>query len=211
MLVLITCIGGGWQALTYNPHSCSSIYIVIPPATHLHLYVISTQSFIMDVNDPASCPSGAQFLPQLPPLGIEPIQPFSDSLELEFELYIAQSSNRKVLTSRRRSLMRDILRNPSIQYPKENYPDRAERAKLYNLRNWTLQHFLLDDNQIYRKPENVRGVEYNQRYAACTYDSFDLIARTHRGLHHAGMFNSLNRALYQVTSLRHTKVPGALH
>ena len=41
--------------------------------------------------------------------------------------------------------MRDILRNPSIQYPKENYPDRAERAKLYNLRNWTLQHFLLDD------------------------------------------------------------------
>jgi hypothetical protein len=165
----------------------------------------------MDVNDPASSPSGAQFLPQLPPLGIEPIQPFSDSLELEFELYIAQSSNRKVLTSRRRSLMRDILRNPSIQYPKENYPDRAQRAKLYNLRNWTLQHFLLDDNQIYRKPENVRGVEYNQRYAACTYYSFDLITRTHRGLHHAGKFNSLNRALYQVTSLRHTKVPGALH
>jgi hypothetical protein len=92
----------------------------------------------MDVNDPASSPSGAQFLPQLPPLGIEPIQPFSDSLELEFELYIAQSSNRKVLTSRRRSLTRDILRNPSIQYLKKNYPDRAERAKLYNLRNWTL-------------------------------------------------------------------------
>jgi hypothetical protein len=97
----------------------------------------------MDVNDPSSSPSGAQFLPQLPLLGIEPIRPFSDSLELEFELYIAQSSNRKVLTSRRRALMKDILRNPSIR---ENYPDRAERAKLYSLRNWTLRHFILDDN-----------------------------------------------------------------
>ena len=37
----------------------------------------------MDVNDPSSSPSGAQFIPQLPPLGTEPIQPFSDSLELE--------------------------------------------------------------------------------------------------------------------------------
>jgi hypothetical protein len=149
----------------------------------------------MDVNDPASSPLGAQFLPQLPPLGIEPIQPFSDSLELEFELYIAQSSNRKVLTSRRRALMKEILRNPSIQYPRENYPDRAERAKLYSLRNWTLQNFLLDDNQIYRKPETVRGVEYNQRYAACTYDSFDLITGTHRGLHHAGKSNPFNALL----------------
>ena len=62
------------------------------------------------------------------------------------------------------------------------------------------------------KLENVRGVEYNQRYAACTYDSFDLITRTHRGLHQAGKFNSFNRALYQVASLRHTnKMPGALH
>jgi hypothetical protein len=152
----------------------------------------------MDINDPSSSPSGAQFLPQLPPLGIEPIQPFSNSLELEFELYITQSSNRKVLTSRRRALMKDILRNPSIQYPIENYPDRAERAKLYSLRNWTLQNFLLDDNQIYRKPETVRGVEYNQRYAACIYDSFDLITRTHRGLHHAGKFNSIYSVLYKI-------------
>jgi hypothetical protein len=37
----------------------------------------------MDVNDPASSPSGAHFIPQLPPLGTEPIRPFLDSLELE--------------------------------------------------------------------------------------------------------------------------------
>ena len=102
----------------------------------------------MDVNDPASSPSGAHFIPQLPPLGTEPIRPFLDSLELEFELHI-----------------RDV-----------------------RLKDWTLKHFLLDDNQIYRKAETVRGIEYNQRYAACTYDSFDLITGTHRGLHHAGNY-----------------------
>jgi hypothetical protein len=54
----------------------------------------------MDVNDPSSSPSGAQFIPQLPPLGTEPIQPFSDSLELEFELYVRNGPNRKVLSPR---------------------------------------------------------------------------------------------------------------
>jgi hypothetical protein len=84
--------------------------------------------------------------------------------------------------------MKDILRNPSIQYSKEVYPDSKERARLRSLKDWTLKHFLLDDNQIYRKAETVRGIEYNQRYAACTYDSFDLITGTHRGLHHAGNY-----------------------
>ena len=143
----------------------------------------------MDVNDPASSPSGAHFIPQLPPLGTEPIRPFLDSLELEFELYIRDGPNRKVLLPRRRAEMKDILRNPSIQYSKEVYHDSKERARLRSLKDWTLKHFLLDDNQIYRKAETVRGIEYNQRYAACTYDSFDLITRTHRGLHHAGKSN----------------------
>jgi hypothetical protein len=114
-----------------------------------------------------------------------------DSIELEFELYIRNGPNRKVLSPRRRAEMKDILRNPSIQYSKEIYPDRKDRARLCSLKNWTLKYFLLDDNQIYRKPETVRAVEYNQRYAACTYDSFDLITGTHRGLHYAGSFMSL--------------------
>jgi hypothetical protein len=98
----------------------------------------------------------------VPPLGTEPIQPFSDSLELEFELYVRNVPNRKVLSPRRRAEMKDILRNPLIQYSKEVYSSNKERARLYSLKNWTLKHFLLDDNQIYRKPETVRGVEYNQ-------------------------------------------------
>jgi len=66
------------------------------------------------------------------------------------------------------------------------YPDRKERGRLQNLRNWTVKHFLLDDNQIYRQLEKVYDTEYNQRYVACTYDAFELITRTHRALHHAG-------------------------
>ena len=87
----------------------------------------------MDVNDPASSPSGAHFIPQLPPLGTEPIRPFLDSLELEFELHIRDGPNRKVLLPRRRAEMKDILRNPSIQYSKEVYPDSKERARLRRL------------------------------------------------------------------------------
>jgi hypothetical protein len=58
--------------------------------------------------------------------------------------------------------MKDILRNPSIQCPKEVYPDSKERARLRSLKDRTLKDFLLDDNQIYRKAETVRGIEYWQ-------------------------------------------------
>jgi hypothetical protein len=137
----------------------------------------------------------------LPPLGTEPIQPFSDSLELEFELYVRNGPNRKVLSPRRRAGMKDILRNPLIQYSKEVYSSNKERARLYSLKDWTLKDFLLDDNQIYRKPETVRGVEYNQRYVACTYDSSDLITGPHRGLHHAGKSNIHEICNFILTSI----------
>jgi hypothetical protein len=155
----------------------------------------------MDVNDPASSPSGAHFIPQLPPLGTEPIRPFLDSVELEFELNIRDGPNRKVLLPRRRAEMKDILRNPSIQYSKEVHPDSRERARLCSLKNWTLKYFLLDDNQIYRKPETVRSIEFNQRYTAYTYNSFDLITGTHRGLHHVDKSKLSNITYYRILCL----------
>ena len=51
------------------------------------------------------------------------------------------------------------------------------------------------------KAETVRGIEYNQRYAACTYDSFDLITGTHRGLHHAGKSKLSNITYYMILCL----------
>jgi hypothetical protein len=66
-----------------------------------------------------------------------------------------------VLLPRRQAEIKDILRNPSIQYSKEVYPNSKERARLGSLKDWTLKHFLLDNNQIYRKAETIRGIEYN--------------------------------------------------
>jgi hypothetical protein len=148
----------------------------------------------MDINDPTSSPFGASFLPALPLGDVEPrgIEPYTEADALAFKDYLIHSNNRYILTSIRRQQMRSILRNPAISYSKEAYPDRKERGKLQNLRVWTLKHFILDDNQIYRKPEVVYGTAYNQRYAACTYDAFELISRTHRGLHHTGMYILLN-------------------
>jgi len=147
----------------------------------------------MDINDPASSPHGAQFVPQLPIEGSEPIgiDPFPPALALEYEDYLEASTNRSVLTSRRRAEMKDILRNPTILYTERTVPDRNERGRLNNLKSWTLKHFVLDDNQIYRKAEIVRGIEFNQRYAVCTYDSFELISRVHRALFHAGIYYPL--------------------
>jgi len=144
----------------------------------------------MDVNDPTSSPFGAQFVPRLPTTGVEPsgIIPFTNQDAIDFETYLTQSTNRKMLSSARRAHMKDILQNPNIQFSEHIY-GRAEKGRLQNLKVWTLKHFELQDMQIYRKAEKVYNIEYNARYATCTYDAFELIARTHRGLHHAGTFS----------------------
>jgi hypothetical protein len=140
-----------------------------------------------DVTDPASSPHGASFWP-LPPRHEEPqgINPFPEPIPTDFYSYLVGSTNRTVLTSVRRAEMREILRNPNIQYTQHSHPDRPERGRLQSLKSWTLKYFELDDGQIYRSAETVRGTEFNRRYAACMWDAFDLIAGVHRGLHHAG-------------------------
>jgi hypothetical protein len=70
----------------------------------------------------------------------------------------------------------------------------AELGRLRNLKFWTQRYFELDDNQIYRSAETVRGVDYPKRYALCEYDAFTCIARLHRGLYHAGK-NPLKNAI----------------
>ena len=145
----------------------------------------------MDVNDPASSPFGATFVPRLPLNGIEPIGivPFTDQNAIDFETYLTTSTNRKLLSSARRAHMKDILQNPNIQFSEHVY-GRVEKGKLQNLKTWTLRYFELQDMQIYRKKETVYGVEYAARYVACTYNAFKLITRTHRGLHYVGMFST---------------------
>jgi hypothetical protein len=127
-------------------------------------------SIMADVNDPAFSPSGAQYLPQLPLDGVKPrgVIPFTPAIALNYKTYLATGTNRSVITSIRRSEMREILRNPHIQWSEEAVPNRAKRARLHTLKAWTLKRFKLDDQQIYRKAETSRGVSYNRRYTVCT-------------------------------------------
>jgi hypothetical protein len=59
---------------------------------------------IIDANNLSQSPHGANFLPQLPPVSVEPnsIDPFPNYLEEEFNTYLLTNNNRKLLTSRRR-------------------------------------------------------------------------------------------------------------
>jgi hypothetical protein len=63
------------------------------------VYEIFAVHLIMDVNDPASSPHGAQFLPLLPPSSSEPkgIDPFPAQIALDYEDYLEASNNRSVL------------------------------------------------------------------------------------------------------------------
>jgi len=101
----------------------------------------------MDVNDLASSPHGAQFVPDLPPPGAEPegIDPFPDPIEDDYVHYLERSTNRSVLTGQRRSEMRDILGNPEMSI---DVGDSNENARLRNLKVWTLKYFELDENQL---------------------------------------------------------------
>jgi hypothetical protein len=66
------------------------------------------------------------------------------------------------------------------------YPDlgprgdtKSERATSANLRNWTIKHFDIVENQIYHEPEKnkaTRGI-MAPRYAACEWDGLVLIQR----------------------------------
>jgi hypothetical protein len=73
----------------------------------------------MDVRDPAVSAHGTCYLPLLPSENVEPTgsNPFPDPQRANFEEYLIRSSNRTVLSSIKRSDMREILRNPDIQFP----------------------------------------------------------------------------------------------
>lgn len=51
-----------------------------------------------------------------------------------------------------------------------------------------LVNFELQDNQVYRKAETIRGHFFPAWYAVYTWDSFDIIYTVYRGLKYFGMF-----------------------
>ena len=70
----------------------------------------------------------------------------------------------------------------------DDRPDDIPKQKWANIKSYCLANFELQDNQVYRKPEEHKGVSYKARYVGCYSDSFDMICRIHRGLGHACKF-----------------------
>jgi hypothetical protein len=60
------------------------------------------------------------------------------------------------------------------------------RHQAYN-KHWALTFFELQDNQVYRKAEHQKdGTVVKAQYAACTYDTFELIYKAYYNLYYTG-------------------------
>ena len=138
----------------------------------------------MDISIPTSSPSGTRFMPFSPPPQSElAIEAFPEPLEQEYNIYLEKSNNRSVLTDLKRDTMRWHLNNRTAKPRGETIIERQADS---NSKHYALSYFELQDQQIYRKAELLRGTQLGPRYAACTWDSFRIICKTHRALQHSG-------------------------
>jgi hypothetical protein len=152
----------------------------------LHLYLNSLSLFIMlNVNKITDSPAGTRFMVPSPPPEVDGRECWPPNLHEEYSYYLERSLNRSVLTGLKREDHRRWLRNPSGKLQGETTQERAEDA---NKRTQILANFELQDNQVYRKSETIKGHLFPARYAVCVWDSFDIICRIHRSLKHFGEF-----------------------
>jgi hypothetical protein len=137
----------------------------------------------LNLSTPNDSPAGTRFMISSPPPEKDGRQCWPDNLHQEYEYYLERSGNRSVLTGEKREHHRFWLMNPKAKLRGETPKDRQEDA---NRRTQILANFELQDGQVYRKAETIKGHLFPARYAVCTWDSFDIICRMHRGLKHFG-------------------------
>ncbi|CZR64731.1 uncharacterized protein PAC_14630 [Phialocephala subalpina] len=120
--------------------------------------------------------------PPAPAATRPPVQPWPD-LEDEWLQYLKDNSSRSILSPNKRLNMLHHLKYP---HARTRGATKDERNTDNNLKNWTLSHFELQDNQIYWKPEldHKTGKISKVRYAACDRDTMDLIQKVHVALHY---------------------------
>jgi hypothetical protein len=138
---------------------------------------------MLSVLKPTDSPAGTRFmLPEAAP-EVDGRECWPENLRAEYEYYLERSGNRSILTGQRREIHRRWLRNPSGTLQGLTPKEKAADA---NNRTHTLANFELQDNQVYRKSETIKGHLFPARYAVCIWDSFDIICRMHRALKHFG-------------------------
>jgi hypothetical protein len=130
-------------------------------------------------------PRGTAFMLPIPDAEpeLEGRECWAVSFEDDFTYYLERSGNRSVLTGLKRETCRYWLKNPSGPLRGDTPAKRQSDA---NKRNFIIAHFELQDNQVYRKSEWIRGKLFPARYAVCVWDSYEIICRIHRALKHFG-------------------------
>ena len=138
----------------------------------------------MDINNHANSPAGTRFMVKDPGPEVDGREAWDKNLYYDYEHYLERLGNRSVLSGQKREDYRRWLRNPTSSLIGEGFQARQKDA---NTRTQALAHFELQDYQVYRKAETIRGHNYTARYAICTWDSFEIICAVHRGLKHFGI------------------------
>lgn len=126
-----------------------------------------------------------------------PTTAFPDAIKKFFQQWVETRNNKALFDSAKRIRYRWILTTPEapIQGTKE------EKRVKFNERNDALKHFLLKDNQLYRKSLKAGQRE---RQVVCDYDAADVIERIHCELEHAGnnkTFQKVNELYYGVNKV----------
>jgi hypothetical protein len=138
----------------------------------------------MDVGLPSSLLSGVNFMLSSPPPAPNGVEPWYPDLNNEFMDMVLKIRANCLLILLKRSDYRYYLNNRTAISKALDVHQRRRQA--YN-KHWALTFFELQDNQVYRKAEHRKdGTVVKARYAACTYDAFELIYKAHCNLHHAG-------------------------
>jgi hypothetical protein len=105
----------------------------------------------MDVTQANASLSGVNFMPSSPPPEEQGIKPWPKDLEFDFIKYLEsdESTNRSVLTSTKRNTIRQHLQNPT-KAPLVGLT-AEQRQAFNNAKHDALQHYELQDNQVYPK------------------------------------------------------------
>ena len=130
---------------------------------------------------------GTRFLLHIPDAEpeLEGRQCWPASFKDDYTYYLKRSGNQSVLTGLKRETCRYWLKNPSGPLCGDT---PAKRHKDANKRHFILAYFELQDNQVYRKSEMVKGKLFPAQYAICVQDSYEIICRIHRALKHFGQY-----------------------
>lgn len=144
----------------------------------------------MDIGLLNPSPMGVNFMPSSPPpqaqSDILDCWPEGEDLNQKFMDMVVKIRGLQLLTSTKRSDCRHYLNNRSITQYSSNKAQRQQQAQV---KHWALTYFELQDNQVYRKPEQrPNGTWYQARYAACVYDALEIIQKSHCNLIHACKF-----------------------